>query len=73
MTSLIRKSLLIIYWKTIINNLQENNNKLVDHQSYHVPVQYIQGSQSGLINGSRSPTDSKYKPVDNNRFTYPPV
>ena len=44
----------------------ENNNKLVDNQSHHVPVQYIQGSQSGPVNESRSPNDSKYKLVDNN-------
>ena len=45
----------------------ENNNKLVDHHSCHVPIQYIQGSQSDSVNGSRSPSDSKYKHVDNNR------
>ena len=50
----------------LIDKLLENNNKLADHQSLHVPVQYIQGSQSGLVNGSTSPNDSKYKPVDNN-------
>ena len=50
----------------LIDKLLENNNKLVDHQSHHVPVQYIQGSQSGPVNGSRSLNDSKYKPVDNN-------
>ena len=50
-----------------IDKLLESNNKLVDHQSYHVPVQFIQGKQSGPVNGSRSPNDSKYKPVDNNR------
>ena len=43
-----------------------NNKKLVDHQSYHVPVQYIQGRQSVSVNGSRSPNDSKYKLDDNN-------
>ena len=50
----------------LIDKLLENNNKLADYQSLHVPVQYIQGSQSGLANGSTSPNDSKYKPVDNN-------
>ena len=50
----------------LIDKLLENNNKLVDHQSHHVPVQYIQGSQSGPVNGSRSLNDSKCKPVDNN-------
>ena len=30
------------------------------------PVQYIQGSQYGAVNGSRSLDDSKYKPVDDN-------
>ena len=44
----------------------ESNNKLADHQSHHVPVQYIQGNQSGSANGSRSPNDRKCKPVDNN-------
>ena len=29
----------------LIDKLLENNNKLVDHQSHHVLVQYIQGSQ----------------------------
>ena len=48
------------------NKLLENNKKLVDNQSHHVPVQYIRGSQSGPANGSRSLNDSKYKPVDNN-------
>ena len=43
----------------------ENNNKLVDHQFHHVPVQYIKGSQSGSVSGSRSPNDRKYKPADN--------
>ena len=43
-----------------------NNKKLVDHQSYHIPVQYIQGRQSVSVNGSRSPNDSKYKLDDNN-------
>ena len=37
----------------------ENNNKLLEHHSYHVPVQYIQGSQSGPVNRCSSPTDSK--------------
>ena len=50
----------------LIDKLLENNNKLANHQSHHVPVQYIQGSQSGSVNGSRSPNDRKYKPVDNN-------
>ena len=49
-----------------IDKLLENNNKLADHQSHPVPVQYIQSSQSGPVNGSRSPNDSKCKPVDNN-------
>ena len=40
----------------------ENNNKLVNYQPHHVPVQYIQGSQSG----SRSPNDRKCKLVHNN-------
>ena len=44
----------------------ENNNKLVDNQSRNVPAQYIQSSQSGPVNGSRSLNDSKYKLVDNN-------
>ena len=44
----------------------ENINKVVDHQSYHIPAQYIQGSQSDPVNRSRSPNDRKYKPVDNN-------
>ena len=44
----------------------DNKSKLVDHQSHHVPVQYIQRSQTGPVNGSRSPNDRKYKPVDNN-------
>ena len=44
----------------------ENINKVVDHQSHHVPVHHIQGSQSGPVNGSRSHNDRKYKPVDNN-------
>ena len=51
----------------LIDKLLENNNKLVDYRSHHVPVQYIQGSQSGSVNASRSPNDRKYKPVDNNR------
>ena len=49
-----------------IDKLLENNNKLVAHQYHHVSVQYIQGSQSDPVNGSRSPNDRKYKPVDNN-------
>ena len=44
----------------------ENNNKLADYRSHHVPVQYIQGSQSGSVNGSRNDNDRKYKPVNNN-------
>ena len=44
----------------------ENNNNLVDYQSHHVPVQYIQGCQSGAVSGNRSPNDSKFQPVDNN-------
>ena len=48
----------------IIDKLLENNNELVDHQSHHFPVQYIQGSQSGSASGRRSPNDRKYKPVD---------
>ena len=47
----------------LIDKLLENNNKLIDHQSHHVPGQYI---QSGSVNGSRSPNDRKHKPVDNN-------
>ena len=31
--------------QNLIDKLLENNNKLVDHQSHHVLVQYIQGSQ----------------------------
>ena len=50
----------------LIDKLLESNNKLADHQSHHVPVQYIQGNQSGSPNGSRSPNDRKCKPVDNN-------
>ena len=50
----------------LIDKLLENNNKLVDFRSHHVPVQYIQGSQSGSVNGSRSSNDRKYKPVDDN-------
>ena len=50
----------------LIDKLLENNNELVDLQSHHVPVQYIQGSQSGPVNGIRSPNDKKYKLVDNN-------
>ena len=57
MTSLINK---------IIDKLLENSNKLVDHQSYHVPVQYIQGSQSDPVNGRSTLNNSRYKPVDNN-------
>ena len=50
----------------LIDKLLENNNKLVDYRSNHVLVQYIQGSQSGSVNASRSPNDRKYKPVVNN-------
>ena len=32
----------------LIDKLLENNNKLVDFRSHHVPVQYIQGSQRVL-------------------------
>ena len=46
--------------QNLIDKLLENNNKLVDRQSYHVPVQYIQGSQSVSVNGSKSPNDRKY-------------
>ena len=42
----------------LLDKLLENNNKLVDFRSHHVPVQYIQGSQSGSVNGSRSSNDS---------------
>ena len=56
----------IFYKQKRIDKLLENNNKLVDHQSHHVPVQYIQGSQSGSVNGSRSLNYRKYKQVDNN-------
>ena len=52
--------------KKLIDKLLENNNKLVDYRSHHVPGQYIQGSQSGSVNGCRSPNGRKYKPVDNN-------
>ena len=31
----------IINKQELIDKLLENNNKLVEHQSYHVPVQYI--------------------------------
>ena len=34
--------------------------------SASAPVHYIQGSQYGAVNGSRSLDDSKYKPVDDN-------
>ena len=44
----------------------ENNNKLVDYESQHVPIQYIRDSQSGPVNESRPLNDSKYKPVENN-------
>ena len=47
-----------------IDKLLENNNKLVDFRSHHVPIHYIQGSQSSSVNGSRSSNDGKYKPVD---------
>ena len=49
-----------------IDKLLENNNKLIDNQSHHVPIQYIEGSQSDPVNGSRSLHDSRYKAVDNN-------
>ena len=49
----------------LIDNSLENNNKLVDHQPHHVPIQYIQGSQSGSVSGSRSPNYRKYKTVHN--------
>ena len=52
-----------------IDKLLENNNKLVNNQSHHVPVQYIQGSQSGYFNGRSSLNGSKYKPVDNNSLS----
>ena len=50
----------------LIDKLLENNNKLVEFRSHHVLVQYIQDSQRGSLNGSRSSNDSKYKPVDDN-------
>ena len=50
----------------LIDKLLENNNKLVDFRSHHVPVQYIQDSQRGSVNGSRSSNGMKYKPVDDN-------
>ena len=31
----------IINKKIIIEKVLKNNNKLVEHQSYHVPIQYI--------------------------------
>ena len=49
----------------LIDKLLENNNKLVDNQSHHVPVQYIQDIQSGPVNGRSFLNKSKYKPVDN--------
>ena len=49
----------------LIDKLLENNNKLVDNQSHHVFVQYIQDSQSGPVTGRSFFNDSKYKPVDN--------
>ena len=45
----------------LIDKLLENNNKLVDYRSHHVPAQYIQGSQSSSVNGSGSPNDRKYR------------
>ena len=51
----------------LIDKLLESNNKLVDFRSHHVPVQYIQGSQSGSVNGSRPSNDREYKPVDDNK------
>ena len=61
------------YTQKLTENILENNIKLDDHQFYHVPVQYIQGSQSGPINRSRSLTDRKYKSVDSNRTNSLPV
>ena len=52
--------------QTLVDKLFENNNKLIDNQSHHVPIQYIQGSQSDPVNGSRSLNDGKYKAIDNN-------
>ena len=63
----------IINTQKLTENILENNIKLDDHQFYHVPVQYIQGSQSGPINRSRSLTDRKYKSVDSNRTNSLPV
>ena len=54
----------------LIDKLLENNNKVVNHQSHHVLIQYIQGRQSGPVNGIRSPNDRKYKRVDNNSQSY---
>ena len=50
----------------LIDKLLRNNNKLVDFRSHHVPIQYIQDSQSGSVNGTKSSNDRKYKPVDDN-------
>ena len=50
----------------LTDKLLENNNKLADIQSHHVLVQYIQGSQSGPVNGRSSLNNCKYKPVDSN-------
>ena len=64
MTSLLRKKLFKKHWKTI---------KLVEHQSYHVLVQYTQGNQNGPVNGSRFTTDRKYKFLGSNRTNSLPV
>ena len=32
-----------------IDKLLENNNKLVEFRSHHVPIHYIQGSQSSSV------------------------
>ena len=50
----------------LIDKQLENNTELVYHKSYHVPLQYVKVA-SGTVNGSRPPTDNKYRPVDNNR------
>ena len=39
----------IVSKQKLIDKLLENNNKLVDHQFNHVPVQYIKGSQNGPV------------------------
>ena len=58
----------IFYKLKPTDKLLENNNKLVDNQSSHVPVQNIEGSQWKMFSdhGRSSLNDSKYKPVDNN-------